>query len=104
MTYNTSHATSAYIGWVVKPRLNSLKVLRFLVLMYFTANGRRNTHLLLFAKKLNLNSLLMPGSKLLGSSFLLQISGDTFAYAASVVNNIRVGMEEEQYGAILIYC
>lgn len=104
MAYNTSHATSAYIGWVVKPKLNSLKVLRFLVLMYFTADGHRNTHLRLFAKKLNLNSLLMPGSKLLGSRFLLQVSGGTFAYAASVVNNIRVDMEDEQYGAILIYC
>lgn len=55
-------------------------------------------------KKLNLNSLLMPGSKLLGSRFLLQVSGGTFAYASSVVNNIRVDMEDEQYGAILIYC
>lgn len=82
--------------WVVKPRLNSLEVLHFVMLPYFVANVHRNIHLLQFAKIL----IGIVYSSLGKEELCVQVSGDTLA----LVNVIRVGMEQEKYGAILIYC
>lgn len=99
MKCRASHAAPIYVDWVVKARLNSLEVLHFVMLLYFLADDHRNTHLLLFAK----NLIGIVYSSLGKEDFCVQVSGDTFAYAASVVNDIRVDMEQENYGAILIY-
>lgn len=70
------------------------------MLPYFVANDHRNTHLLLFAK----NLIGIVYSSLRKEAFCVQVSGDPFAYAASVVNDIRGDMEQEEYGTILSYC
>lgn len=70
MMNSTSHTTSVYLAWVVKPKPNSLEVFLSLRLTYFTADGHKNTHLLLFTKKLNMNSLLLTESRLWGRRFL----------------------------------
>lgn len=87
------------MDWVVKPRLNRLEVLHSVMLSYFVANDHENTHLLLFAKTL----IGIVYSSLGTEDFCVQVSGDTFAHTASVVNDTRVDMEQEKYGAILIY-